>query len=132
RRIALNAAVRGMIGGALGLPELRRCWGHCVAVAIVAEACADAYDVPRGRAYSAGLLHDLGMLALLTLYPAEYQQLLLLADRDDRDLRRSEREVFGQDHEMVGGELVGRIGLPTELRPILSNHHDCDDLAQPG
>ncbi len=132
RRVALNAAVRGMIGGALGLPEFRRCWGHCVAAAIVAEACADAYGAPKGRAYAAGLLHDLGMLALLTLYPDEYQKLLLLADREDKDLRQSEWEVFGQDHEMVGGELVARMGLPAELRPVLSNHHDCVDITQSG
>src|SRR5690606_34397387 len=72
RRVSLNAAVRGLIGSALGMPELRRCWAHSVATAMLAERLSGDYEIAPGRAYAMGLLHDLGALALLALYSEEY------------------------------------------------------------
>ena len=132
RRVSLNAAVRGMIGGALGLPELRHCWTHCIAVATVAEELAPDHGEREGPAYVAGLLHDLGMLALLSLYPSEYRQMLLMVERDEMDWRDGERNTFGWDHEEVGALLVATMGLPASLKSILDSHHDCSNLSQPG
>ncbi len=131
RRVALNAAIRGMIGSALGVPELRLCWSHCIAVALISETLSARFGQHGGRAYVAGLLHDLGMLAILSLYPAEYREMLLLLKRDGTDWRAAERDTFGRDHEQVGAALAKQMGLPTALWPILSHHHDCPDCSQP-
>lgn len=132
RKVSLNAAVRGMIGVALGLPELRHCWTHCVATAVIAEHLAPDHQVRAGAAYVAGLLHDLGMLALLSIYPTEYQQMLLMVERDEVDWRTAEREVFGRDHEQVGSLIIDKMALPASLRPVLTSHHDWEDYAAPG
>lgn len=130
RRVALNAAIRGMLGGALGVPELRLCWSHCIAVALICEEFAGRFGRSPGRAYVAGLLHDLGMLALLSLYPVEYRQMVTLLGEDDRDWRTAERSVFGWDHEQVGAAVADQMSLPASLKPILSKHHDCSDFSK--
>ena len=130
RHVALNAAIRGMIGPALGMPELRHCWSHCIAVAIVAEELSVDYGQRNGSAYIAGLLHDLGMLALLALHPDEYIEMLSNIEQDERDWRESEREAFGWDHEQLGALVIETLELPADLAPIASQHHDCADLSQ--
>ena len=126
RRVSLNAAVRGLIGSALGMPELRRCWAHSVATAMLAERLSGDYEILPGRAYAMGLLHDLGALALLALYSEEYSRMMLLIELDESDWRASERLIFGIDHEQAGAQLVHRMGLPASMGPVLSSHHDCD------
>jgi len=131
RRVALNAAVRGMIGSALGVPELRLCWTHCIAVALICEELSPRFGQRSGRAYVVGLLHDLGMLAILSLYPAEYRQMLILLEQEDRDWRAAERDIFGRDHEQVGAVVAENMGLPSTISRIVSHHHDCPDFSAP-
>ncbi|MBI1353392.1 MAG: HDOD domain-containing protein [Acidobacteria bacterium] len=126
RRVCLNAAVRGLIGAALGMPELRRLWRHSVASAILTEYLSEDYDIPAGRAYALGLLHDLGALALLAMHPEEYRRLIVLYDHEPVDWREAERRIFGMDHEQVGALLVDHMGLPESMRAALSQHHDSD------
>lgn len=132
RKVSLNAAIQGMLGRALGLPELRQCWSHCIAVAVVAEELAADHDVPAGAAYVAGLLHDIGMLALLCLYPSEYQQMLIMMGQKEMGWREAERKIFGRDHQEVGALVLTRMGLPASLLPVVEQHHDWADLSASG
>ena len=59
-----------------------------------------------GDAFTAGLLHDIGMLLLESVVEnIDVQQPLLPADRP---LCAVERERFGVDHSTLGGALAGR------------------------
>lgn len=123
-RIALRAACRGLVGPALGRPELRRSWEHCIASAIVASALAPELGQPPGPAYTAGLLHDVGCLALVAVYPDRYLEAIGLGNQEGCPWIEAERQIFGVDHCTVGGWLVEEWRLPDELSEVVVHHHD--------
>jgi putative nucleotidyltransferase with HDIG domain len=123
-RIAMSAACRGLVAPALGRPELRRCWEHSVAAAILAAALAPLFEQRPGHAYTAGLLHDIGCLALVAVYPDRYVEALRLTHEVGLPWLESECQTFGVDHCRVGGWVVDEWGLPEDLREIAVHHHD--------
>jgi putative nucleotidyltransferase with HDIG domain len=123
-RIAMGAACRGLVAPALGRPELRRCWEHCLASAILASALAAELDQEPGPAYTAGLLHDIGLLALVAVYPDRYVETLQLVNEEGLEWLDAERQVFGADHCGVGRWVVDEWRLPDELHDVVVHHHD--------
>lgn len=108
----------------LSLDSLTR---HSVSVGMLARDIARAKgadQVSPDQAYSAGLLHDIGILILATSFTEEYQTALDLAVREGIELREAEREVFGATHEAVGAYLLGLWGLPEPLVLSAANHHN--------
>lgn len=124
RRIALQAALRGLVGGNLHVDELRRCWEHCVRSAAVSEALAPFVGHRPEKAYTAGLLHDIGRLALLALYPDEYARLLQVAEEKDLSLLECERALFDIDHCKAGAWVTERWRLPADMAIVAAEHHN--------
>ena len=103
------------------LPERFR--RHAVASRHAAESLADLADVPgRDELATAALLHDIGQLALMRLYPG-YQG--ILGDREATPEQRchAERRELGVDHTLVGGVLARRWGMPTVIASAIERHH---------
>ena len=103
------------------LPERFR--RHAVASRHAAESLADLADVPgRDELATAALLHDIGQLVLMRLYPG-YQG--ILADREATPEQRchAERRELGVDHTLVGGVLARRWGMPTVIASAIERHH---------
>jgi len=109
-------------GGQWGrLPERFR--RHAVATRHAADAIADLADVAgRDELATAALLHDIGQLVLIRLYPG-YQS--ILGDREATPEQRcqAERRELGIDHTLVGGVLARRWGLPTVIAGAIERHH---------
>ena len=102
---------------------LRFCWRHNLACAVLCERLARAYGKSPDAAYTAGLLHDVGRLALLVTQPVRYNDLLLKTDARPEQLCALERDLFGVDHCEAGGLLIEQWGLPPEFREIALHHH---------
>jgi HD-like signal output (HDOD) protein len=94
-----------------------------MACALLCEELATACFLPKDPCYTAGLLHDVGRLALLASFPSDYANALDLADRYQLDVRECERGVFGMDHCEAGQWLVEEWGFPEEFRAITGRHH---------
>jgi putative nucleotidyltransferase with HDIG domain len=109
---------------ALKTEDLRRCWQHMVATAVLAEAIAEACGVFRDAAFTAGIIHDIGRLGLLMTYPAEYEQVISNSAERCLDVLDFEAEEFGVDHAEAGRILAERWGLPEEFAVITGRHHD--------
>lgn len=122
--LIVTAALRNYLSTALEKPGLLQCWRHNLACAILAEELATTYFLPKDPCYTAGLLHDVGRLALLSAYPADYAEMLDLAERYQVDVRECERGVFGLDHCEAGHWLVMEWGFPEEFRAITGSHHE--------
>jgi HD-like signal output (HDOD) protein len=75
-------------------------------------------------AYVAGLLRDIGRLALLVKYPDSYANLLAVSSEHAFDLLSTERELFDVDHCQAGEWLMGRMPFPPELTEVVAHHHD--------
>lgn len=66
----------------------------------------------------AGLLQDIGVLALLEVLGDDYAQLVERAD-DNAALLAAERDLLGCDHAAVGGWLARQWNLPALLREAI-------------
>ena len=75
-------------------------------------------------AYVAGLLRDLGRLALLVKYPESYTNLLAVTREHGFDIRTVERDLFDIDHCEAGAWLMQRMPFPAELCDVAAYHHD--------
>ena len=85
---------------------------------------SDGAAVGKGDRFLAGLLCDLGVLALLKTFPEETVALRSGAEADRVDPAAREREAWGFDHAAVGGELAARWALPGRLAAAVARHHD--------
>src|ERR1019366_8816750 len=86
RALTMTVATANHMKAALKIEELSRCWRHMLACALLTEELARSCSVFEDRAYTAGLMHDLGRLGLLLAYPAEYAEMLRDADRNALDV----------------------------------------------
>ena len=74
--------------------------------------------------FLAGLLLDLGRLAMLKTIPHEYQQVIAAAASMQRLQHEVETEILGVDHVEVGIELMKRWNLPEALGRAVRWHHE--------
>lgn len=117
-----------------------RYWSKSLARAVVAQELARRVGVGRPEeAYICGLLAEVGQLALASVYPEEYAELLRLHGDAHATLVAAEGERFRIDHSQIGGCLLREWGLPDPLaeaveaftlsRTIGDREQDIADLA---
>lgn len=80
--------------------------------------------VQRDTAFTAGLLHDVGMLVLAMGMQSRYALTLRHARRSDRPLAEVEASFIGASHDKVGGYLAEVWGLPEAVVHSIERHHD--------
>ena len=101
-------------------------WTHSLAVATGARRLAEAEGLGSAAAvecFTAGILHDLGLLVLASRFPEDYTQVLDLTRNAGGDLEAAERKVFGASHGPVGAHLLALWGLPAPLIEAAGWHH---------
>ncbi len=128
KRLALTVALSRFSRSFMRVHGLRMCWDHSVACALIAEQLAEAMNQPKDRAYTAGLLVDIGRLALLTCYPVEYNNLFVVARENDFDELECEWELFDVDHCAAGAWLARHWNLPDDFVEAISLHHGAEPI----
>jgi putative nucleotidyltransferase with HDIG domain len=100
-------------------------WRHSVAVAVGSERIAQRRLItPRSEVYVAGLLHDVGKLALdLILQQQEEWGEKAHEDPDKRAWTEVERQITGYDHAEVGAVIVRSWNLPDRVIEAVACHH---------
>ena len=124
RQLIVMYATAAYTKGALRTAELRKCWQHTIATAVLAEEIAQSCEAFTHIAFTAGIMHDIGRLGLLVAYPEKYERTIHDAAERCLDLLDFEREEFGMHHAEAGRLLAERWGLPDELRIVAGRHHD--------
>lgn len=124
KAITVTRALGDFVGPALNIKALRVCWRNTLAGAIVAEKLARACRMDTDFAYVAGLLRDIGRLALLVKYPESYTNLLAVTREHAFDIRTVERDLFDIDHCEAGAWIMERMPFPAELCEVAAHHHD--------
>jgi len=124
RSITVTRALGDFVGPALNVKSLRACWQNSLAGALLAEKLARAAKLDPDFAYVAGLLRDIGRLAMLVKYPESYANLLAVSGEHAYDLMATERELFDVDHCQAGAWLMERMPFPVELVEVVAHHHD--------
>jgi HD-like signal output (HDOD) protein len=85
----------------------------------------------RDDAFTAGLLHDIGMLALAVGVNKRYALALRHAERSRRPLADVETSFIGTSHVAVGAYLAGVWGLPDVVVEAIELHHDDAEPSEP-
>ncbi len=103
--------------------DLRAFWKHSLSAAVIARAIAEKMGYAHSEeAYLAGLLHDVGRLALLATAPKEYGRCFQAADDDT--LCASEQQSFNITHQEAGAWLIMRWNLDSFLSDSVLYHHE--------
>jgi putative nucleotidyltransferase with HDIG domain len=123
RTLMLTLGMGNYVRAALKLVVLRRCWRHSLGCALLAEELAEAYMVRPQQAYTAGLLHDVGRLALLVKYPQSYADLLTVVAENQLGMLQSERDLFDIDHCEAGSWMAEEWDFPKDLIATIRYHH---------
>ncbi len=105
-------------------PILKSCWRHSVATAIVAERSAKAASLDQDFAHTAGIMHDIGRVAMAAAMPQGYARVVARGADRPQDLLAVEEELCGIDHCQAGRSLVTAWNLPEAFLEITSCHHD--------
>lgn len=124
KALAVTAAAAAYTKTAHKVEELRRCWRHTLACAQLTAELARACQLDPDRAYTAGLMHDIGRLGLVVAFPDKYVRTLRDAAEKSLDVLDYERQRFGMDHAELGCLLLGHWNFPPEFLPIAGRHHD--------
>jgi HD-like signal output (HDOD) protein/signal transduction histidine kinase len=106
-----------------GSTDLRAFWKGSLTTAVIARDIARALDYPHvEEAYLAGLLHNVGRLALLATAPKEYAY--NFTARDDEDLCAVELRTLEITHAEAGAWLIERWHLDSFLADSVLYHHE--------
>jgi len=121
--ICITVGARTYLGRSLSKPVMYALWKHNMASALIAEMIAGAGQMNKSIAYTAGILHDVGRLALGVIQLKEYTNILLTHQGSPASMLACERAAFGLDHCELGEKLVYSWNLPTEYLDPIMNHH---------
>ncbi len=76
-----------------------------------------------GEAFTAGLLHDLGIPVICKYFPEDFIKINRLVNEDGLSCFEAEESVLGITHGEVGFKLVERWNLPLTLGEVINYHH---------
>jgi putative nucleotidyltransferase with HDIG domain len=124
KTMATLVAVNRMVRSSVRMEALRRVWVHSLATALIAEEAARVSGLAADAAYTAGLLHNLGTLGLMSAYPEEYSRMLEVTQDFGFDLLQTERDLFDIDHCLAGCYLAQDWDFPDELAAAIAVHHE--------
>ena len=131
RQLVLGFSLLGQYRtGACAAFDYSRYWSRSLAIAIAAGAlCLRVRSAPPDEAFTCGLLSDVGTLALATIYPDEYAELVSAQSASVQEMARVERERFATDHKELGAALLADWYLP-RLFVVSVFHHEAPDQAR--
>jgi HD-like signal output (HDOD) protein len=123
RGLCITVGIRTYLGASLNHESSRAIWRHNMACALIARQLALASSMNSDTAYTAGIMHDIGRLALAVISPKRYAALLERHRGTPSSILQPEQELFGFDHCVAGRHLVVDWKLPSDFEAIVADHH---------
>src|SRR5690349_21374279 len=94
-------------------------WTHCIAVGVAARDLAKQMKVAVvDEAFLSGMIHDIGILVSLQVWPDKIREACELARTTDRDFCEIEREIMGVDHQQLGQGLAEQWKFPRSTQLV--------------
>lgn len=121
--MCVTVGVRAYLGKSMSQPAMQALWRHSLACGMIAQKLAVGGLVDVYTAYTAGILHDIGRIALTVIQPKDYAALLESHQGPAMSILKCERELFGWDHCEAGLRLVSGWKLPQEFGEVVLDHH---------
>lgn len=133
RNLAMVAATypwlsKPLKGYGLGPKEM---WTHSFGTAVGAQLVAKRARLQElDTMFTAGLVHNMGKVALSIWLENKIPAMLALASRDNLTFDQVERKLLGYDHAEVGAYMADQWNLPRPLTQAIRYHHqpaECPD-----
>lgn len=99
-------------------------WRHSIATAVCSRILARHLRLNQDIAFTAGLLHDIGRLVLVSGFPEQYTQVLEYQKQEDCGVLEAERAVLGCDHMAAGAALAAHWNFSETMTLPIALHHD--------
>jgi len=111
--------------------KIDRFWRYSLTTASAARVIAETLcPAQRDECFSAGILQDIGMVALQCALPQEYAK--VLAERrlhPTVEMHELEKRLLGVPHVEVGSRLLQLWSLPEEVYAPVRYHHDLEQAS---
>lgn len=128
RTLVTAAAVTGSFPASTsGGFNFRTFWQHSIATAVCAKALARQLNMNQEYAFTAGLLHDIGKLVLVTRYAPQYQEVMDYRAASDCYIQQAELAIFGVDHAEVGRALTAHWKFSAAMQNAVAGHHQPEE-----
>jgi diguanylate cyclase (GGDEF)-like protein len=95
--------------------DYARYWSRALATAISAQALASHAKISPEEGFTAGLLSSVGELALVSIFPERYAEMIFLPETAIQKRLSAESEAFGTNHRELTATLLLGWGLPEVL-----------------
>jgi putative nucleotidyltransferase with HDIG domain len=103
----------------------RELWEHSLVCAVVSNVLATRLGLSDPEEIStAGLIHDLGKVAIKMELPEENGRIWQLVEERRLSIMSAEQEVLGLNHAEAGAWLTKSWNLPAKLVEPIACHHD--------
>ncbi len=96
---------------------------HSAATAAIGRQIALRTALSSEELYTSGLLHDFGKLMLIESGDDGYAEILTRSAGHPDQVHLLEREAYGFDHAVLGGQMFAEWNIPEPLPSIIALHH---------
>lgn len=97
-------------------------WYHSMAVADCSRQLANHTGISQDIAFTAGLLHDIGRLVLVFLFPDAFSRIQAEHQENNAPLLEIERRILGFDHIDTGTEAAKHWNFPAPILEAIALH----------
>jgi putative nucleotidyltransferase with HDIG domain len=98
-------------------------WEHTFTCGLAAKIIGEHLHFSASELFIAGLIHDIGKLAMFLTFPEQYPILQELANHPLFDNIAEEQNKFSVSHDQVGLQLANKWLLPEQLVAAIGYHH---------
>lgn len=102
----------------------KKYWLHSILTAAAAKKIADdlGYQAS-GEVFTAGLLHDLGIVIINKFFNKEFKEIIDTVKNENITFLEAEEKHLGFTHQEIGKFLVDRWNLPIAIADVINFHH---------
>jgi HD-like signal output (HDOD) protein len=104
-------------------------WEHAFTCGLAAKIIGEHLRISPSELFIAGLIHDIGKIAMLMTFPNDYPILRQVSSPDKLNYNTAEKSNFSISHDRVGLLLAKRWLLPEKLAMAIGYHHSPQDAA---
>lgn len=103
--------------------ELQQFWKHSFSCGVASKIIAQNLSLPMGSFFIAGLIHDIGKLALLITFPSDYTPKLWFTSQQVQLSNKAEKDTFAIGHTEAAARLLRKWFFPEQLISGIEFHH---------
>ncbi len=124
KSVLLSASVFDFFAHSDSYIEAAGLWTHSVACAAASKLIAERIHFPSvDKAYTVGLLHDIGKFAIARYLPRHLREIGDMVRNEECAVYDAEMHVLGTNHTEIGGYLLERWKMPVSICAAVEYHH---------